>query len=156
MRSTAISTITLQRVQLQDYTTDHARLLAAVTGYLPQELRPPPLGFEGPLDGLIEPAARRAPPPPAAKDEDSATVSLGMRKASMAAALNKSDDLQRAAESVRSSLKTQRQSFDRNGALMAQAIPLVPGAVKLSIIVRDTASGHAGSLSLPLDRLQEK
>jgi len=46
--------------------------------------------------------------------------------------------------------------FDRNGALMAQAVPLVPGAVKLSIIVRDTASGLAGSLSLPLDRLQAK
>ena len=32
----------------------------------------------------------------------------------------------------------------------AQAIPLVAGAVKLSIVVRDTESGRVGSLVIPL------
>ncbi len=97
-------------VQLQDYTTDRAAIRKAIADYTPPAMRPAPPGLpESPLDGLIEPAARRAPPPPPPSDSsggDSAAASLAARKATMASAINKSDDLLRAGESVRLTLKT--------------------------------------------------
>jgi hypothetical protein len=46
-----------------------------------------------------------------------------------------------------------KPTFDVQGGKLTQAIPLAPGAVKLSIVVRDTASGRMGSLTIPLDKL---
>jgi hypothetical protein len=46
-----------------------------------------------------------------------------------------------------------KQTFDIQGGKLTGAIPLAPGAVKLSIVVRDTASGRTGSLTIPLEKL---
>jgi VWFA-related protein len=43
--------------------------------------------------------------------------------------------------------------FDTQGVMLSQAIPLAPGAVKLVIVVRDTASGRVGSLVIPLGQV---
>jgi VWFA-related protein len=47
----------------------------------------------------------------------------------------------------------QKSSFDAHGALISQPLRLAPGASRLSIAVRDTASGRTGSLTIPLDRV---
>jgi hypothetical protein len=44
-----------------------------------------------------------------------------------------------------------REAFDRDGAILTQSLQLPAEAVKLSIIVRDTSSGRAGSLTVPVD-----
>jgi hypothetical protein len=46
-------------------------------------------------------------------------------------------------------------TYDVQGGKLTQAIPLAPGAVKLSIVVRDTASGRVGSLTIPLEGLAQ-
>jgi VWFA-related protein len=43
--------------------------------------------------------------------------------------------------------------FDTRGVTLSQAIPLAAGAVKLLIVVRDTASGRVGSLMVPLEQV---
>jgi hypothetical protein len=43
-----------------------------------------------------------------------------------------------------------KPNYDSHGAMLSQAIPLAPDAVKLSIVVRDSASGRTGSLTIPL------
>ena len=90
---------------LQDYTTDHARILAAIDRFVPQGMRPAPPGMDT-GSGMLMPAASHPPPPPPGPRGDSAEVSLGERKATMRAAIEKNDDLQRASEQVRLSLKT--------------------------------------------------
>ena len=44
----------------------------------------------------------------------------------------------------------QKPKFDAMGMTLPQTIPMAAGAVKLRIIVRDTASGRTGSLTVPL------
>ena len=90
---------------VQDYTTDHARILAALDRFVPQGMRPAPVGVDGGA-GMLMPAASHPPPPPPDPRGDSAEASLGARRATMRAAINKNDDLQRASEQVRLSLKT--------------------------------------------------
>jgi VWFA-related protein len=46
-----------------------------------------------------------------------------------------------------------RETYERRGIVMAQSIRLAADAVKLSIIVRDTASGRVGSLAVPLNKV---
>jgi VWFA-related protein len=46
-----------------------------------------------------------------------------------------------------------KAKYDSQGITMAQDLQFVPGAVKLSIIVRDTASGRVGSLIVPLENI---
>jgi VWFA-related protein len=46
-----------------------------------------------------------------------------------------------------------RETFKTRGVIMVQSIPLATDAVKLSIVVRDTASGRVGSLAVPLDKV---
>ena len=43
-----------------------------------------------------------------------------------------------------------RAHYDSQGVSWPFSIPLMPGATKLAIIVRDSATGHVGSLSVPL------
>ena len=94
-------------VMLQDYTTDHARILASFEHFVPQGMRPAPHFPPDSGEGLMEPVASHPPPPASSPNGgDSAAASLVARKATMAAALAKNDDLQRAAEQVRLSLKT--------------------------------------------------
>jgi hypothetical protein len=45
------------------------------------------------------------------------------------------------------------EAYQSRGVTMVQSIPLAAHAVKLSIIVRDTASGHVGSLAVSLDKV---
>jgi VWFA-related protein len=45
------------------------------------------------------------------------------------------------------------EAYQSRGVTMVQSIPLAADAVKLSIIVRDTASGRVGSLAVPLDKV---
>jgi hypothetical protein len=45
---------------------------------------------------------------------------------------------------------TERARYETQGLAWQMAIPLVEGAKKLTIVVRDTASGNIGSLSVPL------
>jgi len=51
---------------------------------------------------------------------------------------------------------TRKSDYDSQGAILSQAIPLAAGAVKLSIIVRDSASGRMGSLTIPLEKVIPK
>jgi hypothetical protein len=46
-----------------------------------------------------------------------------------------------------------KANYDAQGAMLSQPLPLTPGAAKLSIVVRDAASGRTGSLTIPLDRI---
>lgn len=95
-------------VMLQDYTTDHARIVSAFDRFIPQGMRPAPPGMDG-GEGLRGPAAPHPPPPPPPPPDirvDSASASLAARKATMRASISKNDDLQRASEQVRLSLKT--------------------------------------------------
>jgi hypothetical protein len=43
-------------------------------------------------------------------------------------------------------------AFESQGVTIVQNVPLAAGAVTLSIIVRDTASGRIGSLTVPLEK----
>ena len=43
-----------------------------------------------------------------------------------------------------------KQAFDSRGLIMSQDIPLAADATKLVIVMRDTASGRTGSLTVPL------
>jgi hypothetical protein len=43
-----------------------------------------------------------------------------------------------------------RTSFDTQGVAWPQSLPLIPGAVKITIVVRDSKTGHVGSLTVPL------
>jgi VWFA-related protein len=47
----------------------------------------------------------------------------------------------------------QKSKYDSQGVVLAQPIQLAPGAVTLSVVVRDTASGRTGTLIIPLDRI---
>jgi len=47
----------------------------------------------------------------------------------------------------------EKLSYDSQGAMLSQPIPIAPGAVRLSIVVRDTASGRTGSLTIPLENV---
>jgi hypothetical protein len=49
-----------------------------------------------------------------------------------------------------------RSSFDRSGVTLTETVPMVAGAVKLTIIVRDTASGRTGSLTVPLAQVSRR
>lgn len=93
-------------VMLQDYTTDHARILAALDAFIPQGMRPAPPSAGDNGEGLKEPLPVAQPGGNAVSNSPSADVSLAMRKAQMAAALARSDDLPRAAEQIRLSLKS--------------------------------------------------
>jgi len=46
--------------------------------------------------------------------------------------------------------QAKRASFDRDGAGWPLSMPLAPGVTKLTIVVRDSKSGHVGSLTVPL------
>ncbi len=92
-------------VMLQDYTTDHARLRASFDHFIPQGMRPAPDGWDH-GEGLREPVSSHPPPPPPNPRADTAQVQLAERMATMAVAIRKSDDVQRASEQVRLSLKT--------------------------------------------------
>jgi VWFA-related protein len=43
-----------------------------------------------------------------------------------------------------------RAHYDSQGVAWPFSLPLMPGATKVTIIVRDTATGHVGSLTVPL------
>ena len=47
----------------------------------------------------------------------------------------------------------QKPGFDRIGVTLTQTVPMAAGAVRLRIIVRDTASGRTGSLTVPLTQV---
>jgi VWFA-related protein len=49
----------------------------------------------------------------------------------------------------------QKPKFDSIGMTLMQTVPMAAGAVRLRIIVRDTASGRTGSLTVPLDRVSQ-
>jgi hypothetical protein len=49
-----------------------------------------------------------------------------------------------------------KAGYDRNGLGLTHTFRLAPGAVKLVIVVRDSASGRTGSLTLPLDIVQAR
>jgi hypothetical protein len=44
----------------------------------------------------------------------------------------------------------QRAQYDREGVTWPFAVPLQPGATKIGIVVRDSATGRLGSLTIPL------
>jgi hypothetical protein len=46
-----------------------------------------------------------------------------------------------------------RARQERQGLLLEQTIPLMAGVSRLSIVVRDTASGQMGWLTVPIDKL---
>lgn len=46
-----------------------------------------------------------------------------------------------------------RETYENRGIVMTQSIRLAADAVKLSIVVRDTASGRVGSLAVPLNKI---
>lgn len=48
--------------------------------------------------------------------------------------------------------ETQHQRFEREGLTYAQTIPLEDGAAKVQAIIRDSETGHVGSLTMPLKR----
>lgn len=43
-----------------------------------------------------------------------------------------------------------RANFDTQGVAWPQSLPLIPGAVKITIVVRDSKTGKVGSLTVPL------
>jgi hypothetical protein len=47
--------------------------------------------------------------------------------------------------------RADRASFDK-GVTFPQSIPLTPGAARITIIVRDSNTGHIGSLNVPLQK----
>ena len=47
----------------------------------------------------------------------------------------------------------QKPKFDSMGVTLIQTVPMAAGAVRVRIIVRDTASGRTGSLTVPLAQL---
>jgi hypothetical protein len=49
-----------------------------------------------------------------------------------------------------------KSRFDARGVTLLQTVPFVEGAVKLLIVVRDTASGRVGSLTVPLANLSSQ
>ncbi len=44
-----------------------------------------------------------------------------------------------------------RASYDTQGIAWPQSLPLIPGATKIAIVVRDAKSGRVGSLTVPLN-----
>ena len=44
----------------------------------------------------------------------------------------------------------QRAQYDREGVTWPFAVPLQPGAMRIRIVVRDSATGRLGSLTIPL------
>ena len=44
-----------------------------------------------------------------------------------------------------------KQDYDRRGGVLQQSMHYVPGATRLFIVIRDTASGRTGSLTVPLN-----
>jgi hypothetical protein len=44
----------------------------------------------------------------------------------------------------------QRQRFERDGLVYSQTVPLETGTVKVRAVIRDSQTGHAGSLTMPL------
>jgi hypothetical protein len=49
----------------------------------------------------------------------------------------------------------QKPKFDSTGVTLMQTVSMTAGAVRLRIIVRDTASGRTGSLTVPLDQVSQ-
>lgn len=45
---------------------------------------------------------------------------------------------------------TDRGSFDRQGVSWPMSVPLVQGATRVTIVVRDSKTGRLGSLTVPL------
>jgi hypothetical protein len=43
-----------------------------------------------------------------------------------------------------------RAQFDTRGVSWPMSLPLMPGATKITIVVRDSKTGHVGSLTIPL------
>ncbi len=43
-----------------------------------------------------------------------------------------------------------RAHFDTEGVAWPFSLPLIPGAKKITIILRDRATGHVGSLAVPI------
>jgi len=41
-------------------------------------------------------------------------------------------------------------AYQSDGAVWSMTVPLVAGATKITIVVRDSNSGHVGSLTVPL------
>jgi hypothetical protein len=52
--------------------------------------------------------------------------------------------------------RAQKQNYDLQGATISTAVPLAAGAVNISIIVRDSASGRTGTLTIPLDKITQR
>ena len=50
----------------------------------------------------------------------------------------------------------QKPKFDRTGVTLMLTVSMAAGAVTLRIIVRDTASGRTGSLTVPLDQVSRQ
>jgi len=44
-----------------------------------------------------------------------------------------------------------RASFDSQGVAWPQSLPIIPGAARIMIVVRDSKSGRVGSLTVPLN-----
>ncbi len=47
----------------------------------------------------------------------------------------------------------QKSKYDSQGVMLSQPIRLAPGAVTLSVVVRDSASGRTGTLTISLDKI---
>ncbi len=43
-----------------------------------------------------------------------------------------------------------RSRFDREGVAWPLSLPLIPGAKKITIVLRDRATGHVGSMTVPI------
>jgi len=43
-----------------------------------------------------------------------------------------------------------RATFDARGVTWPVSMPLMPGATKITVVVRDSKTGHVGSLTVPL------
>jgi hypothetical protein len=43
-----------------------------------------------------------------------------------------------------------RARFDSEGVAWPLSLPLIPGAKKITIVLRDRATGHVGSLTVPI------
>jgi len=93
---------------IQDYTTDHARLLDAMRNYIVRGMQPAPPGTEPLGQGMMESPAIHSVGKLKGQEEgggDSATKSLAQRKADMLIDRSRPAMLLKATESVRLSLK---------------------------------------------------
>jgi hypothetical protein len=49
-------------------------------------------------------------------------------------------------------IQSERERYASKGVTWPLSIPLMPGTVKLAIIVRDKSTGRVGSLTIPVDQ----